>query len=110
MAFKVPRLLLERSFGFIRLNTQCSSLLPIGTLQRRSIYSLDPIDQNEPTFGKILIANRGEIACRIINTAKKMGIKTVAVYSVADSQSMHVKLADEGVFIGNSPRFRVLLR
>lgn len=57
-------------------------------LQRRGIYTLDPIDPKEPTFGKILIANRGEIACRVINTAKRMGIKSVAVYSVADAQSV----------------------
>ena len=64
------------------------------------IYSTSPIDPNEPTFGKILIANRGEIACRIIRTAKKMGIKTVAVYSVADAGSLFVKMADESVNIG----------
>ncbi|GKD73158.1 methylcrotonoyl-CoA carboxylase subunit alpha, mitochondrial [Tanacetum coccineum] len=49
---------------------------------------------------KILIANRGEIACRIIRTAKKLGIKTVAVYSDADRYSLHVKSADEAVRIG----------
>ena len=54
-------------------------------------------------FKKILIANRGEIAVRVIRTAKKMGIKTVAVYSDADKNSMHVKLADEAVYIGASP-------
>jgi len=52
---------------------------------------------------KILIANRGEIACRIIKTAKKMGIATVAVYSDADMHAMHVKMADESVYIGASP-------
>ena len=51
-------------------------------------------------FKKILIANRGEIACRIIRTAKKMGIATVAVYSDADANSLHVQLADESVRIG----------
>jgi len=54
-------------------------------------------------FKKILIANRGEIACRVMKTAKKMGIKTVAVYSEADKEARHVQLADEAVCIGPAP-------
>ncbi len=54
-------------------------------------------------FKKILIANRGEIACRIIKTARKMGIKTVSVFSDADRDSLHVKMTDEAVHIGPSP-------
>ncbi len=54
-------------------------------------------------FAKILIANRGEIACRVIATARKMGIQTVAVYSDADKEARHVKLADEAVHIGPAP-------
>jgi propionyl-CoA carboxylase alpha chain len=54
-------------------------------------------------FKKILIANRGEIACRVIKTARKMGIKTVAVYSEADKEARHVELADESVCIGPAP-------
>ncbi len=54
-------------------------------------------------FKKILIANRGEIACRVIKTARKMGILTVAVYSDADRDAMHVELADEAVNIGPAP-------
>ncbi len=54
-------------------------------------------------FKKILIANRGEIACRVIKTAQKMGIKTVAVYSEADKEARHVQMADESVCIGPAP-------
>jgi propionyl-CoA carboxylase alpha chain len=54
-------------------------------------------------FQKILIANRGEIACRIIKTARRMGIRTVAVYSDADARALHVEMADEAVNIGPAP-------
>lgn len=54
-------------------------------------------------FNKILIANRGEIACRVIKTARKMGISTVAIYSDADKQALHVQMADEAVHIGPPP-------
>lgn len=52
---------------------------------------------------KLLIANRGEIACRVMRTARRMGIATVAVYSDADANAVHVKMADEAVHIGPSP-------
>src|SRR6185503_16100979 len=54
-------------------------------------------------FKKILIANRGEIACRIIKSARKLGIKTVAVFSEADRDGLHVEMADEAVAIGAPP-------
>ncbi|WIY53018.1 acetyl/propionyl/methylcrotonyl-CoA carboxylase subunit alpha [Devosia sp. YIM 151766] len=55
------------------------------------------------TITKLLIANRGEIACRVIKTAKRMGMATVAVYSDADKEALHVRMADEAVHIGASP-------
>lgn len=68
-----------------------------------SFYTLDKINPNEKKFDKILIANRGEIACRVIKTCRAMGIKTVAVHSDVDSSALHVKMADEAVCIGPAP-------
>src|SRR5665213_1264131 len=57
-------------------------------------------DNSEAMFQKLLIANRGEIACRVIRTARRMGIATIAIYSDADAEALHVRLADEAVRIG----------
>ena len=53
-------------------------------------------------FSSLLIANRGEIACRVIKTARRMGIRTIAVFSDADANALHVKMADEAVLIGGA--------
>src|ERR1700754_5258527 len=65
--------------------------------------------QSTRKFKKILIANRGEIACRIIWTCKEMGIKTVAVHSDVDRDSLHVRFADEAACIGPAPSARSYL-
>lgn len=72
--------------------------------------NLSTVSLSGKLFDKILIANRGEIACRIIRTARKMGIKTVAVYSDADAGAEHVKMADEAVYLGPSPASQSYLR
>ncbi|KAI9106117.1 carbamoyl-phosphate synthase L chain, ATP binding domain-containing protein [Phlyctochytrium arcticum] len=78
--------------------------------KRTAVRALSTSADYGKTFDKILIANRGEIACRIIKTAKKMGIKTVAIYSDADVNSLHVRSADEAVRVGPAPTSQSYLK
>lgn len=75
----------------------------IFTVHRKTFSSSPDEGNTARRIEKILIANRGEIACRIIRTAKRLGIRTVAVFSDADRESLHVKSADEAVHIGPPP-------
>eukprot|EP00884_Botryococcus_braunii_P015358 jgi/Botrbrau1/2505/Bobra.0226s0059.1 len=92
------------------------SIRPVGILlglrdQQRTFIVSNPsrdvstqdAKEETPLFKKLLVANRGEIACRIMRTASRLGIKTVAVYSSADADAPHTRLADEAVFIGEPP-------
>ncbi|EDM02588.1 rCG36968, isoform CRA_c [Rattus norvegicus] len=91
-----------------------SSQQLLWTLKRAPVYSQQCLvvsrslssveyEPKEKTFDKILIANRGEIACRVIKTCRKMGIRTVAIHSDVDASSVHVKMADEAVCVGPAP-------
>jgi propionyl-CoA carboxylase alpha chain len=68
-----------------------------------SVENKEEVKHKKPHFDSILVANRGEVALRIIRTLKKMNIRSVAVYSEADANALHVQMADEAYYIGNSP-------
>lgn len=96
---------------FLRNNLLLGNLVRFNQVnaQDKGIYFLSKFNESEPKFDKLLVANRGEIACRVIKSCKAMGIKSVAVYSDADYNSLHVKMADEAVCIGPAPSIQSYL-
>eukprot|EP01104_Vermistella_antarctica_P013562 TRINITY_DN4122_c0_g1_i1.p1 TRINITY_DN4122_c0_g1~~TRINITY_DN4122_c0_g1_i1.p1 ORF type:complete len:709 (-),score=201.19 TRINITY_DN4122_c0_g1_i1:79-2205(-) len=97
-------------FGFQRALQM--GLSPMRATATRSIHSrsISGVQQQKPLIEKIVIANRGEIACRVIRSAREMGVKTVAVYSDIDADSMHVSEADEAYNIGAASASESYLR
>ncbi|XP_033637498.1 propionyl-CoA carboxylase alpha chain, mitochondrial-like [Asterias rubens] len=91
-----PQSKLQTSSKLLYRHSPCASSL----CRNHSIYTTTKLNPDEKTFDKILIANRGEIACRVMQTCKAMGIKTVAIYSEADASALHVQMADEAMCVG----------
>ena len=99
--YKFAQLLLPRK-NHVSFRTYKTTTVSRESRKWEEIYTACPIDKAEPTFGKILIANRGEIACRVAKTADRMGLQTVGVYNEADAAAMHVDKVTESLFIPNT--------
>jgi propionyl-CoA carboxylase alpha chain len=100
--------MLSNSTARLVLSRTCAAKAWNGRLF--SVSASVSAEKKNPPLESILIANRGEIACRVIKTAKRLGIRTIAVYSEADSLAKHVEMADEAVLIGPAPTSQSYLR
>jgi len=94
---------MSSGLGFNINDDQCHYMASAWKRSFSSAAQENREDDSLQLFEKVLIANRGEIACRIIKTCKRLGIRTVAVYSTADSRALHVQMADEAICLGPAP-------
>ncbi|KAI0214637.1 Propionyl-CoA carboxylase alpha chain, mitochondrial [Lamellibrachia satsuma] len=99
-----------KNASFRHKHQLCMRGLSTTTTLHKEMYWNDKYEPGETQFDKILIANRGEIACRVITTCRRMGIKTVAIHSDVDSSARFVHMADEARCVGPAPTSQSYLR